>query len=38
VVLKRFIQNESLVQAFNITMAILIVGSIIPFIFKLYGS
>ena len=33
VLLKRFIQNERLVQIFNITMAILIVGSILPFIF-----
>ncbi len=33
VILKRFIQNERLVQIFNITMAILIVGSILPFIF-----
>ena len=35
VVLKRFIQNERLVQIFNITMAILIVGSILPFVFEL---
>jgi threonine/homoserine/homoserine lactone efflux protein len=34
VLLKRFIQNERLVQIFNITMAILIVGSILPFIFE----
>lgn len=34
VMLKRFIQNERLVQIFNIAMAILIVGSILPFIFK----
>jgi threonine/homoserine/homoserine lactone efflux protein len=33
VMLKRFIQNERLVQIFNITMAILIVGSILPFVF-----
>ncbi len=33
VILKRFIQNERLVQIFNITMAILIVGSILPFVF-----
>jgi threonine/homoserine/homoserine lactone efflux protein len=33
VMLKRFIQNERLVRVFNITMAILIVGSILPFIF-----
>ncbi len=35
VMLKRFIQNERLVQIFNITMAILIVGSILPFVFEL---
>jgi len=35
VVLKRFIQNKRLVQIFNITMAILIVGSILPFVFEL---
>ncbi len=35
VILKRFIQNERLVQIFNITMAILIVGSILPFVFEL---
>lgn len=34
VVLRRFIQKQRFVQMFNITMAILIVGSIIPFIFK----
>jgi threonine/homoserine/homoserine lactone efflux protein len=34
VLLKRFIQNDRLVQIFNITMAILIVGSILPIIFK----
>jgi len=34
VLLKRFIQNNRLVQIFNITMAILIVGSILPFIFE----
>jgi threonine/homoserine/homoserine lactone efflux protein len=34
VMLKRFIQNERLVQIFNVTMAILIVGSILPFIFE----
>lgn len=33
VVLKRFIQNERIVQIFNITMAFLIVGSIVPFVF-----
>ncbi len=33
VMLKRFIQNERLVRIFNITMAFLIVGSILPFIF-----
>jgi len=33
--LKRFIQNERLVKIFNITMAILIVGSILPFVFEL---
>ena len=35
VMLKRFIQNKRLVQIFNIIMAILIVGSILPFIFEL---
>ena len=35
VMLKRFIQNERLVQIFNTTMAILIVGSILPFVFEL---
>jgi threonine/homoserine/homoserine lactone efflux protein len=35
VMLKRFVQNERFVQIFNITMAILIVGSIIPFAFEL---
>jgi len=35
VMLKRSIQNERLVQIFNITMAILIVGSILPFVFEL---
>ncbi len=34
VILKRFIQNERLIQIFNITMAILIIGSILPFIFE----
>lgn len=34
VMLKRFIQNERLVQIFNIAMAILIVGSILPFVLK----
>ena len=34
VMLKRFIQNERLVQIFNITMAILIVASILPFVFE----
>ena len=33
VMLKRFIQNERLIKIFNITMAILIVGSILPFVF-----
>lgn len=33
VMLRRFIQNERLIQIFNIAMAILIVGSIIPFVF-----
>ncbi len=33
VMLRRFIQNERFIQIFNIAMAILIVGSIIPFIF-----
>jgi threonine/homoserine/homoserine lactone efflux protein len=33
VMLKRFIQNERFVRIFNITMAVLIVGSILPFIF-----
>ena len=33
VLLKRFIQNDRLVQAFNIAMAILIIGSILPFVF-----
>ena len=32
VMLRRFIQKERFVQLFNITMAILIVGSIVPFI------
>ncbi len=32
VILKRFIQNERLVQIFNIVMAVLIMGSILPFI------
>jgi len=35
VILKQFIQNERFVQIFNITMAILIVGSILPFVFEL---
>jgi len=35
VMLKQFIRNERLVQIFNITMAILIVGSILPFVFEL---
>jgi len=34
VVLRRYTQNVRLVQIFNITMAILIVGSIIPFVFE----
>lgn len=34
VILKRFIRNERFVRIFNITMAILIVGSIIPFVFE----
>ncbi len=34
VMLRRFIQNERFIQIFNIAMAILIVGSIIPFIFS----
>lgn len=34
VMLRRFIQKERFVQMFNISMAILIVGSIIPFIFE----
>ncbi len=34
VILKRFIQNERFVQIFNIIMAILIVGSILPFVFE----
>ncbi len=33
VMLKKFIQNERFVKIFNITMAILIVGSILPFVF-----
>ena len=35
VMLRRFIQNERFVQIFNITMAVLIVGSILPFVFGL---
>jgi threonine/homoserine/homoserine lactone efflux protein len=34
VMLRRFIQKKRFVQIFNITMAILIVGSILPFIFE----
>jgi threonine/homoserine/homoserine lactone efflux protein len=34
VMLKRFIQNDRWVQIFNIMMAILIVGSILPFVFE----
>jgi len=34
VMLKQFIQNERLIKLFNITMAILIVGSTLPFIFE----
>lgn len=34
VILKQFLQNERLVRMFNITMAVLIIGSILPFIFK----
>ncbi len=34
VMLKQFIQNERLIKFFNITMAILIVGSILPFVFE----
>ncbi len=34
VMLKKFIQNERFVKIFNITMAILIVGSILPFVFE----
>ena len=34
VLLKRFIQNERLVRLFNIAMAILIVGSVLPFVFE----
>lgn len=34
VMLKQFIQNERFVQIFNITMAILIVASILPFVFE----
>ncbi|WDP85115.1 MAG: LysE family translocator [Desulfobacter sp.] len=37
VVLRKFIQNEKLVQTFNIIMALLIVGSVIPFVFG-HGS
>jgi len=33
-ILKQFIRNERLVKIFNITMAILIVGSILPFVFE----
>jgi len=33
VMLRRFIQNERLIQILNIAMAILIVGSIVPFVF-----
>jgi threonine/homoserine/homoserine lactone efflux protein len=34
VLLKRFIQNDRLIKFFNILMAILIIGSILPFIFE----
>lgn len=34
VMLKQFIRNERLIKIFNITMAILIVGSILPFVFE----
>ena len=34
VMLRRFIRNERLVRFFNITMAVLIVGSLVPFIFQ----
>jgi len=34
VILKKIIRNERAVQIFNIIMAILIIGSIIPFIFE----
>lgn len=32
--LRRFIQNRRIVRLFNVTMAILIVGSVMPFIFR----
>jgi len=35
VMLRRFIKNERLVHNFNIIMAVLIVGSILPFVFGL---
>ncbi len=34
VMLKKFIQNERLIKLFNITMAILILGSTLPFVFE----
>jgi len=34
VMLGRFIQNERLVRLFNVAMAVLIVGSVVPFVFE----
>ncbi len=34
VVLKRFIQNEKWVRGFNIAMAVLILGAVVPFVFE----